>query len=190
MTPAPAAAARNTRTAACGCGKTSKEQSICLFVLVHFAHGVVMDERQSEELHGQLEDLNCRLAQFTYEDLTAKQDVHEQLNRMVECMGDIGILKEKGYLTLGEACTKICDLYQAGQLPRIRSFSHCGKEIPYHVLQTYVVCPHCRSYRMKTGRFFGGDEVEDVAAMALHWLQVKSKTIPDWNQACDETGEG
>jgi hypothetical protein len=145
-----------------------------------------MSGNDLQELKDQLESLNAKLASVTYHDVKAKPGATEEIVRLVEFLADLEFLHENGYLTLEQACTKICDVYQNRELPLTRSFEHCGQIHNYHVLQTYVTCPVCRKFRMKTAHFFAHDNIRDVAGLALYWLGVDRKSIPGWNQACED----
>src|SRR5262249_9600655 len=105
---------------------------------------------------------------------------------LIEALGDVGLLKNLGYLTIDQACTEICDIFQKGKIPRTKTFSHCGKNHEYHSLQCYVRCLVCKSYRMKTHHLFAEDDVETLASMVLYWLQIDPRSLPGWNPECDD----
>jgi hypothetical protein len=98
---------------------------------------------------------------------------------------DFELLEGFGYFTLEQACTEICNTLEQKKLERIKTFSHCDQEHAYHALQLYVKCPVCRKNGMKTRRYFGEDDIREVAYTVLLWLEIDPRTIPGWNCACD-----
>jgi hypothetical protein len=143
-----------------------------------------MSVQDPREMIRRLREINAALAEVTYHDLKAVPEVGAEVDRLVGQLAERGLLQERGYYTLEQACEKICDAFRDAELPRVKTFSHCGQSHPYHVLQTYVVCPACRRFRVKTRGFFAHDEMEDVAGAALHWLGIDWKTLPGWNLDC------
>jgi hypothetical protein len=146
-----------------------------------------MSVRDPQEFRRRLRELNEALEGSSSNDIDAAPNVKAEVARLVELLADRDLLQKCGYVTLEQACGRICDVFEEGALARVKEFSHCGQSHQYHALQVRVVCPVCRQYRTKTRRFFAHDEFEDVAWSALTWLGIDRTTIPGWNLDSDDS---
>src|SRR5438445_8536558 len=104
-----------------------------------FLIGYEMTADNLQALIESLERLN-RLLDGIDRTVHESPEVQRLLALVLEKLDEAEMLQRHGYFTLQQACTPICDLFQEGKPPRIKSFTHCGQVHTYHVLQTYVTC--------------------------------------------------